>query len=44
MASLLLAAGLVLLQGCAGTPVAEQLERSFAVPEVAGVSSLLRRL
>ena len=29
---------LVLLQGCAGSPLAEQFERSFD-PEVAGVSS-----
>ena len=33
MARLLWLLPLGLLQGCAGTPVAEQLERSFAVPE-----------
>ena len=33
MARLLWLLPVVLLQACAGTPVAEQLERSFAVPE-----------
>ena len=34
MARLLWLLPVGLLQACAGTPVAEQLERSFAVPEV----------